>query len=131
MSERILLGVVGAHLSGQPLNHQLTERNAELIRTTRTAPDYHFYALTNTTPPKPGLIREPGFAGPGIEIEVWSMPLIHFGSFVAAVPPPLAIGTCVLEDDASIKGFLCEPYAIAGMPEITHLGSWRMYLQNL
>jgi allophanate hydrolase len=125
------LGVVGAHLSGQPLNYQLVERGAKLLRTTKTAVDYKFYALTNTKPAKPGLIRVPGFEGPGIEIEVWTIHESQFGSFVAAVPPPLAIGTCALANGDSIKGFLCEPYAVGSMPEITHLGSWRSYLKTL
>ncbi len=125
----VALGVVGAHLSGQPLNYQLRDRGARLLRTTRTSPDYQCFALTNTKPVKPGLVRVPGFVGPGIEIEVWLMPEAQFGSFVAAVPPPLSIGTCELADGERIKGFLCEPYATSGMPEITHLGSWRNYLQ--
>ncbi len=130
-SGRVSLGVVGAHLSGQPLNHQLTDRGAILLATTRTSLDYKFYALTNTKPAKPGLIRVPGFTGPGIEIEIWSIPETQFGSFVAAVPPPLAIGSCELQDGTIVKGFLCEPYAAIGMPEITSLASWRNYLQSL
>jgi allophanate hydrolase len=126
----VKVGVVGAHLSGQPLHYQLTERGARLIRTTRTAKDYKFFALTNTTPPKPGLIRVPGFDGPGIEIEVWSMRHEKFGSFVAAIPPPLGIGTCLLEDGELVKGFICEPYATERMPEITQHGGWRDYLKN-
>ncbi|MFL6464417.1 MAG: allophanate hydrolase [Bryobacteraceae bacterium] len=127
----VALGVVGAHLSGQPLNYQLRDRGAKLLRTTKTARDYQCFALTNTSPAKPGLIRVPGFAGPGIEIEIWLVPEWQFGSFVAAVPPPLSIGTCELADGERIKGFLCEPYATAGMPEITQLGSWRQYLKTL
>lgn len=126
----IQLGVVGAHLSGQPLNHQLTDRAARFLRTDRTAGDYRFYALTNAKPAKPGLIREPGFQGPGIEIEIWSIHESQFGSFVAAVPPPLSIGTCVLQDGSPVKGFLCEPYAVSGMPEITSYAAWRAYLKS-
>ena len=127
----VALGVVGAHLSGQPLNYQLRDRGARLLRTTKTARDYQCFALTNTSPAKPGLVRVPGFVGPGMEIEVWSVPEWQFGSFVAAVPPPLSIGTCELADGERIKGFLCEPYATSGMPEITHLGGWRQYLKTL
>lgn len=126
----VSLGVVGAHLSGQPLNHQLTDRGAKLLRTTRTAKDYRFFALTNSTPAKPGLVRFPGFPGPGIEIEVWSIPDFAFGSFVAAVPPPLSIGSCTLEDGEIVKGFLCETYAVSGMPEITEHAGWRNYLAS-
>jgi allophanate hydrolase len=123
----VKVGVVGAHLSGQPLNYQLVEREAKLLQATRTAKDYKFFALTNTTPAKPGLIRVPGFAGPGIEIEVWLMPETAFGSFVAAIPPPLGIGSCELADGEVVKGFLCEPYAIENMPEITSYEGWRNY----
>src|SRR5258708_23705448 len=104
----VLLAVVGAHLTGQPLNHQLTNRGARLAKTSRTAGNYRLFAL-KTTPPKPGLVRESGLSGWGIEVEVWAMPQNEFGSFVAEVPSPLAIGNVTLEDGESVKGFVCEP----------------------
>lgn len=122
------IAVVGAHLSGQPLNHQLTDRGAKLLRTTTTSGDYRFYALDGTAPPKPGLVREEGFMGPGIEVEIWRMPLDAFGSFVAMIPSPLGIGTLRLADGSTVKGFLCEPVAVASATEITELGGWRAYL---
>ncbi|MEQ1860163.1 MAG: allophanate hydrolase [Chthoniobacteraceae bacterium] len=121
------LSVVGAHLSGQPLNRQLTSRGAQLVKTCRTASDYRLYALANTTPPKPGLVRAPGFAGPGIETEVWRMSFEAFGEFVAEVPAPMGIGSVVLEDGATVKGFLCEVAAIDGAREITEFGGWRAF----
>ena len=127
-STGIELAVLGAHLTGQPLNTQLTDRNARLLRTVKTAPDYKLYALTNTKPQKPGLLRVPGFAGPGIEAEVWSLSGQAFGTFVAAIPPPLGVGTCEMNDGTTVKCFICEPYAIEGMPDITHFGGWRNYL---
>ncbi|HEV8148306.1 MAG TPA: allophanate hydrolase [Bryobacteraceae bacterium] len=126
----IAIAVVGAHLSGQPLNWQLTDRRARLMKTTRTAAGYRLYALDGTQPPKPGLFRDQGFDGPGIEVEVWAIPENQFGGFVANVPPPLGIGTAVLQDGESVKCFICEPCAIAGSPEITHFGGWRNYLAN-
>ncbi len=128
--DAILLAVLGAHLSGQPLNGQLTSRGAKLVRTVNTASDYKLYALTNTSPQKPGLIRAPGFEGPGIEAEIWSLSPEAFGSFVAAIPPPLGIGTCRMSDGTSVKGFICEPFAVVGMQDITHLGGWRNYLKS-
>jgi allophanate hydrolase len=122
------IAVVGAHLTGQPLNRQLTDRAARLVKTCRTAPGYRLFALANTMPPKPGLVHEPGFSGPGIEVEVWAVPLSEFGSFVAGVPPPLGIGNCTLDDGTSVKSFICEPYAIPSALEITQLGGWRAYL---
>ena len=122
------VAVVGAHLTGQPLNHQLTSRGARLMRTCRTSRDYRLYALANTTPPKPGLVREPGFTGPGIELEVWAVPSTRFGSFVAEIPSPLGIGSVVLDDGRTVKCFICEPYAVAGARDITSHGGWRAYL---
>ena len=123
----VAVAVVGAHLTGQPLNWQLTGRGARLLKSTRTAPCYRLYALGGT-PAKPGLLREEGFQGPGIELEIWAMPGGEFGSFVAAVPPPLGIGSVALEGGEVVKGFLCEPYAVAGAEEITKCGGWRNYL---
>lgn len=124
----VLMAVVGAHLEGQPLNWQLTERKARLVSRTRTDPDYRLYALANTSQPKPGLAFEPGFAGEGIEVEVWAMPEDTVGSFLLGVPPPLTLGTIRLADGALVKGFLCEPAGIEGAEEITQFGGWRNYL---
>jgi len=126
--ETVEVAVVGAHLAGQPLNRQLTDRGAKLVKTAKTARDYRLFALANTTPPKPGLVREPGFDGPGIEVEVWSMPAAEFGSFVALISAPLGIGTLVLDDGTTAKGFICEPAGLAGAKEITAHGGWRAYL---
>ena len=127
-TERIEIVVVGAHLAGQPLNWQLTQGGGWLVETTRTAPDYRLYALANTTPPKPGLIHEPGFAGQGLEVEVWSLPPDSFGRFVNAIPAPLGVGKVTLASGRQVTGFLCEPWALAGAREITALGGWRAYL---
>jgi len=127
----LLMAVVGAHLTGQPLNWQLTERGGRLVRTCRTHPDYRFYALKGTVPPKPGLVRVPGFEGPGIEVEVWALPADTVGTFVDGVPQPLSIGTLRLEDGTLVKGFLVEPAATEDAIDITHLGGWRRYLETL
>jgi allophanate hydrolase len=124
------IAVVGAHLSGQPLNHQLTDRGARLQATMQTGKQYRFYALPGTTPAKPGMIRDESFSGPGIEVEVWNMPEHHFGGFVAGVPKPLSIGDVQLRDGTWRKCFLCEYAAVQGAQEITSFGSWRAYLKN-
>jgi allophanate hydrolase len=124
------LAVVGAHLSGQPLNWQLTERGARLKETCRTAPGYRLFALPGTTPPKPGLVRDEGFFGPGIEVEVWTMPQNELGGFVAAVPQPLAIGSAILASGDQVCCFVLEPCAVAGATEITSFGGWRAYLAS-
>lgn len=125
------LAVVGAHLTGQPLNHQLTTRRATLVKKSRTASGYRLYALRGTVPPKPGLVRSPSDNGGSIELEVWSLDQAAFGSFVAEVPPPLAIGSVELEDGSTVKGFVCEPFALGNAEEITRFGGWRAYLGNL
>jgi allophanate hydrolase len=126
----IAVAVVGAHLSGQPLNWQLTQRRARLIKTTRTLPCYRLYAIEGGVPPKPGLFRDDGFSGPGIEVEVWAVPADEFGSFVAEVPPPLGIGNATLEDGETVKCFICEPYALSSAAEITRFGGWRRYREQ-
>jgi allophanate hydrolase len=124
--EEVLLVVVGAHLRGQPLEHQLLERGGRFLTATRTAPCYRLFALP-TDPPKPGLVRvEDG--GASIEAEVWALPVAGFGSFVAAIPSPLAIGTVHLADGWSAPGFLCESVAVYAAPDITETGGWRAYL---
>ncbi|MBE0589726.1 MAG: allophanate hydrolase, partial [Hydrogenophaga sp.] len=125
---RVRVAVVGAHLSGMPLNGQLTERGATLLSRTHTAPVYRLYALPDTTPPKPGLLRVAPGEGKRIEIEVWDMPLSQYGSFVALVPAPLSIGSLQIADGSSVQGFLCEPLALQGAADISHLGGWRAYL---
>ncbi len=126
----VLMAVVGAHLSGQPLNWQLTERKARLVALTRTSGDYRLYALANTMPPKPGLVYTPGFGGVGIEIEVWAMPEDTVGSFLNMIPPPLALGTIRLADGSTVKGFLCEPAALDDAQEITQIGGWRKFVSQ-
>ena len=121
------IAVVGAHLSGLPLNGQLTERRATLLRRTRTAACYRLHELPGTVPPKPGLQRVPQ-GGASIELEVWSMPQAELGSFLALIPAPLGLGSIELEDGSTVHGFLCEAHALAGARDITAHGGWRAWL---
>lgn len=123
------LTVAGAHLSGQPLNHQLTAGGGRLVRACRTALCYRLCALTGATPPKPGLVHA-GARGAAIEVEVWELGLEAFGAFVAEVPPPLAIGSVELEDGSVVKGFICEGCAVEDATEITRYGGWRTWLSR-
>ena len=127
----VKVAVVGAHLSGMPLNSQLTERGARLVGTASTAAHYRFYALPGTTPPKPGLLRVADGTGGAIALEIWEMPAAHYGSFVALIPAPLGIGTLALADGTSVQGFVCEALATQGAQDITHLGGWRAYIASL
>ncbi|MBB4000522.1 allophanate hydrolase [Aureimonas pseudogalii] len=126
--DRILVTVVGAHLTGMPLNGELTELGGRLVREGRTAPFYRLYALPGTVPAKPGLVRDPAFAGPGIAVEVWSLDPAGFGRFVAGIPQPLGIGKLALDDGSEVSGFVCEPSAIRGALEVTEFGGWRAYV---
>ena len=125
------LAVVGAHLTSMPLNWQLTERNASLLETTKTAKDYKLYALKDTVPAKPGLAKTRGFEGSGIEIEIWSLSLEAFGSFTKEVPPPLAIGSVETQDGRSVKCFVCEGFALEDATDITSFGGWRAYRNSI
>jgi allophanate hydrolase len=124
------LAVVGAHLTGLPLNRELTARGARLVRRARTAPRYRLYALPGTTPPKPGMIRTADAGGQAIEVEVWELPVAAFGAFVAGVPSPLSIGTIELDDGQPVHGFLCEAVATSGAEDISRFGGWRNYLAS-
>ena len=130
-AENLRIAVVGAHLSGMPLNTQLTERGARLISRTQTAAHYKLFALQNTSPPKPGLLRVAEHTGHAIEVEVWEMPLQHYGSFVSLIASPLGIGTLALHDGSTVQGFICEPQSLIDALEISHFGGWRAYIQSL
>ena len=116
----------GMHLAGQPLNSQLTSAGAFLIEACHTSSDYRLYALSGGAIPKPGLVFS-AKGGRPIEVEIWAVPEGTFGRFVANVPPPLAIGSCLLESGRAVKSFVCEPCALTDATEITHFGGWRAY----
>ncbi|WP_127356636.1 allophanate hydrolase [Actinacidiphila soli] len=122
------LVVVGAHLSGQPLNPQLLGLGARLVATTSTAPEYRLYAL-DTEPPKPGLVRVPD-GGAAIEAEVWELPTEGLGALLAALPRPMALGRVGLADGTTAPGFLCEPEAVGKAMDITTYGGWRAFLAD-
>jgi allophanate hydrolase len=123
----VRIAVAGAHLAGEPLNHQLVGLGATLRETVNAAPGYRLYALPGTSPAKPGLVGGGPVGGPGIELEIWELPVEGFGKLVAGVPAPLVIGTVALEDGRTVKGFLCEADAVAGALDITSHGGWRAY----
>jgi allophanate hydrolase len=124
------MAVVGAHLSGLPLNGQLLERGATLLQATLTAPHYKLFALPGTTPPKPGLQRV-AQGGAAIKLEVWQMPLAAVGSFLALIPAPLGLGSIELVNGHWVHGFLCENHALLGARDISEFGGWRAFLASL
>jgi allophanate hydrolase len=125
--EEIAIAVVGAHLSGMALNGELKALGARLLEATATAPDYKLYAL-DTTPPKPGMLRVAAGTGSSIELEVWTLSAASFGKFVAAIPPPLSIGTVRLADGRAVKGFIVEAADIAGARDISTFKGWRAFM---
>jgi allophanate hydrolase len=123
----IALAVCGAHMSGLPLNHQLRDRGARLLRATRTLPQYRLFALPGGPPHRPGLLRVASGGG-AIEVEVWELPPEQVGGFIAGIPAPLGIGTLALENGGPTLGFICENYGVEGAADITAFGGWRAFL---
>ena len=130
MTDWISVAVCGAHMSGLPLNPQLTSLGAQMEARTTTAPHYRFYKLNGFEPPRPGLVRVAQDGAP-IEVEVWRMPVENYGRFVALIPAPLCIGNVELQDGSCVQGFLCEKYATENAVDISTLGGWRGYLSGL
>ena len=126
--DEIAIAVVGAHLSGMALNGELKALGGRLLQAAATAPDYKLYALKGTTPPKPGMLRVKAGSGSSIQLELWALSAAAFGKFVAAIPPPLSIGTIRLADGSGVKGFLVEPAAIDGARDISAFGGWRAFM---
>jgi allophanate hydrolase len=126
--DEIAIAVVGAHLSGMALNGELKALGGRLLQAAATAPDYKLYALKGTTPPKPGMLRVKAGSGSAIQLEIWALSAAAFGKFVAAIPPPLSIGTIRLADGSGVKGFLVEPAAVDGARDISAFGGWRAFM---
>jgi hypothetical protein len=125
--------VVGAHLSGMPLNGELSRLGGVLKRAVSTTPNYRLLALAGGPPKRPGLLRLHPDEGVGAQIatEVWALPPDGFGRFVASIPQPLCIGTVQLADGTTPKGFLVEPAGLAGATDISAYGGWRAYMTAL
>jgi allophanate hydrolase len=126
-ADEIPIAVVGAHLSGMVLNVELQALGGRFLEQAVTTPDYKLYALA-TAPPKPGMLRVEAGKGSPIELEIWTLSASAFGKFVAAIPPPLSIGTIRLADGRGVKGFIAEPTALAGARDISAFGGWRAFV---
>jgi len=127
-SDYIELAVCGAHMSGLPLNWQLTDLGGQFVRKALTAPEYSFYALAGGPPARPGLVKTNSAAASCIALEIWSLPKTAFGAFMSGIPAPLGIGTITLSDGSGVKGFLCEQSGLQGARDITDLGDWHSFL---
>ena len=126
----IEIAVVGAHLSGMPLNRELTELGGVFLREVKTVADYRLYELAGTSPPKPGLLRVAAGTGNAITIEVWALSAAAFGLFVSRIPSPLGIGRIRSADGLEVQGFLCEAEALKGAKDVTAFGGWRAYMAS-
>jgi len=125
----IAIAVVGAHLSGMPLNGELRAAGARLLESAKTAPRYRLFALTLTGPARPGLLRMTG-EGAAIDLEIWGLSDAAFGRFVANIPRPLCVGTIELADGRAVKGFLVEAEAVTGARDISSFGGWRKFVAS-
>ncbi len=123
----ILVGVCGAHMSGLPLNWQLTDLDASLVKETKSKEGYRLYVLENKDPIRPGMIYDSS-VDTKIDVEVWSMPVQNFGKFMKQIASPLGIGSVYLEDESIVYGFLCESDYLKDAKEISDLGSWRSFI---
>jgi allophanate hydrolase len=130
VEDRLPIAVVGSHMSGLPLNRELTELGGRFEWADRTAPFYRFYVMAGGPPYRPGLVRV-SQDGAAIELEVWSLPTEKVGAFLRRIPAPLGLGRVGLADGSTITGFLCESHATEGARDITRLGGWRTYLRSL
>jgi allophanate hydrolase len=126
----IELAVVGAHLSGMPLNPELTSRGARFLRAGPTAADYRLFALAGGPPFRPGLMRVAAGTGFAIATEVWALTPDALGSFMAGVPAPLGIGTTSLADGTTPKGFIVEAEGVVGARDISEFGGWRNFIAS-
>ncbi|GAA3553881.1 hypothetical protein GCM10022197_06260 [Microlunatus spumicola] len=122
------LVVVGAHLSGQPLNGELLGRGATLVGPVSTAAAYRLWAL-DTVPPKPGLLRVRTGGAP-VRGEHWRLPVAALGTLVAGLPGPMTIGAVELDDGRTLPGFLVEASAVHEVRDITAYGGWVAYLDD-
>jgi allophanate hydrolase len=129
-NEMVEVAVCGAHMSGLPLNDQLVSLGGEFVKKAKTSLNYKLFKLNGFTPARPGLFRVSD-GGTAIDLEIWRIPLNHYGAFVAGVPAPLGFGTLTLEDGSTIQGFVCEAYATDDAIDISNFGSWKLYLKTI
>ena len=130
-TETLEIAVVGAHLTGLSLNHQLTGLGGALLREGETSDRYKLYRLAGGPPFRPGLIKGPTGSGAAIKLEIWALPTENVGKFLAQIPSPLGLGTVELSDGGTVKGFICEAAGTEGATNITSFGGWRAYMASL
>ena len=125
----IEIACVGAHMSGLPLNNELTDLGGVLLRAAHTESLYKLYALAGSGVPRPGLMRVAPGDGHAIALEVWALPPESFARFVDKIPSPLGLATLKLADGTTPKGFAVEMAGLTNAVEISRFGGWRAYLE--
>jgi hypothetical protein len=131
MTENMIeVAVCGAHMTGLPLNSQLSNLGGTFVKSTSTSANYQLFKLNGFNPLRPGLLRVTE-NGSAIALEIWQLPIENYGKFVAGVPSPLGFGTLTLADNSTVQGFMCEAYATQDATDISHLGGWRNYLETI
>jgi allophanate hydrolase len=128
-SDEMEIAAAGAHMSGLPLNYQLTDLGGRFLRSAKTSTDYKLFRLPGGPPDRPGLVS--GASGASIDLEIWALPVSRVGEFLNAIPAPLGIGTITLDTDETVKGFICEASGVTEAEDITSFGGWRGYLNSL
>jgi allophanate hydrolase len=125
VADEFAIAVVGVHMKGLPLNHQLTNRGGRLLIMTKTSPHYSLFKLGDEKPLRPGLVHTG--QGASIELEVWALPKMQLADFIGQIPSPLSIGTIGLIDGQQVKGFLCESIGTKSARDISEFGGWRSF----
>ncbi|MCE5973110.1 allophanate hydrolase [Sinirhodobacter sp. WL0062] len=129
LPDELPIVLVGAHMTGLPLNSQITGLGGRFLQATETAPCYRLYRLEGPPPARPGLIRaETG--GAAIAVEIWALPLHSVGEFMSQIPAPLGLGKVEISDGRRLTGFLAEAAGLNGAEEITPSGGWRNWLET-
>jgi allophanate hydrolase len=129
-TDRFELAVCGAHMTGLPLNSEMTKLGGRFVRSAKTSAHYKFFALAGGPPARPGLVRSTGSGTGSVALEIWSLPKTAVGEFIVGIPAPLAIGTVELSDGTWVKSFVCEAAGTVGAQDITDVGDWRSYISE-
>jgi allophanate hydrolase len=123
------LALVGAHMSGLPLNHLVSARGGRFLRRARTASGYRMMRVPGAGVPRPGLVSGAGPAD-GFAVEIWELPLHTLGSLAAELSPPLRFGQLRLSDGTTVLGYLGDDVALSTAEDISEYGGWRAYRES-
>jgi allophanate hydrolase len=123
------IALVGAHLSGLPLNSLVSGRGGRLLRRAQTDAGYRMMRVPGSGVARPGLIAGDGPAE-GFSVEIWEVPLQTLGSLAAELTAPLHFGRLRLSDGTTVLSYLGDDTALAGAQDISEYGGWRAYVNG-